>query len=309
MSVQVPIILIFFNRYDTTMQVLNSIKAAKPIKLYLVSDGARTNVEGEEKRVKELRHAVEQEINWECSVQKIYADRNMGCHKRMVSGITEVFKKEERAIIIEDDIVPIQSFYRYCEELLERYKNDEQIFFVSGNNMMQQSKGEESYMFSKYPSIWGWATWKRAWQQYDDTAEGWEMIKKSGCLDKYFGGRRVAEFYAAQFGKAFTGECDTWDYQWEASRMYQGGIGIIPKFNLINNIGFNREDATHTKGGSQYDFSTQELTFPLVHPVTIEINKEYDDLYRTKIIDAEYFRYSIPGKILKKVSDLIRGES
>lgn len=301
MSVKVPIIFIFFNRPDTTMQALESIRAARPEKLYLVSDGARPTTLGEKERVAQLREEVERNIDWQCNVHRIYADKNMGCHRRMVSGITAVFEQEEKAIIIEDDIVPIQSFYQYCEELLERYKDEEKIYFISGNNMMQEPEMDESYIFSKYPSIWGWATWKRAWSQFDDTMEKWNAIKKSGCMNQYYGRDSIVRFYASQFESAFTGKCDTWDYQWEANRMWNGGIGIIPKYNLICNIGFNREDATHTKGDSQYDFSTKVMNFPLKHPAAITVNEKYDKLYKEKIIDSDYFKSTIMGKILKKL--------
>lgn len=307
-----PITFIFFNRPDTTMQVFSCIREAKPKKLYLVSDGPRANRNGEKEIVEQLRKTVEDAVDWECEVHRDYADANMGCHKRMRSGISNTLAKEETTIIIEDDIVPLPCFFPYCQELLSRYREDERIFFISGNNLLQDdSVRDGSYVISRYPSIWGWATWSRAWEKYDDSMAFWEKVKKDGCVRRYYG-ERFGAMFEKQLECAYTGERDTWDYQWEATRMYYGGYGITPKYNLIDNIGFNREDATHTQGGCMYDFARKELPFPLVRPAHEDVDDRYDKRYIRKIVAREFERLYFWGKVryrLRKLRTRISGKS
>lgn len=295
-----PVAFIFFNRPDTTMQVLKEIRRAKPDKLYLISDGAREGRSGEAALVEQLRHDVEAGIDWECNILKNYAPKNMGCRKRMASGITWVLEQEETTIILEDDIIVAPSFFRYCQELLNYYKDDDRVAYISGNNIYKDYKVQNSYLFSKFPSIWGWATWRRAWNWYDDSMEGWEEIKKERCIEHYYG-KKWAKFYIPQIECAYTGERDTWDYQWEASRMRHGGLGIIPKQNLVENIGFNREDATHTRGDSMYDFTKYNLVFPLQHPSVVENDTSYDRGYQKHIIAREFERLYFWGKVRRRL--------
>lgn len=302
-----PITFIFFNRPDTTMQVFECIKRAKPKKLYLVSDGPRPAKDGEKEIVEQLRKTVEDAVDWECEVHRDYADANMGCHKRMRSGISNTLAKEETTIIIEDDIVPLPCFFPYCQELLSRYREDERIFLISGNNLLQDgSVSDGSYVISRYPSIWGWATWRRAWEKYDDSMAFWEKVKKDGCVRRYYG-ERFGAMFEKQLECAYTGERDTWDYQWEATRMYYGGYGITPKYNLIDNIGFNREDATHTQGGCMYDFSRKELDFPLVRPAHEDVDDRYDRRYIRKIVAREFERLYFWGKVRYRLRKLFHG--
>lgn len=303
-----PVTFIFFNRPDTTMQVFERIRKARPQKLYLVSDGPRRGRDGEKETVEELRRSVEERIDWECEVNREYAGQNMGCHKRMKSGISATLKKEETTIVIEDDIVPLPCFFRFCQEMLARYRDDESIFYVSGNNLLQEHPVEgQSYVISGFPSIWGWATWRRAWSRYDDSMAFWEKVKQSGAIRRYYG-KRFGEIAEKQLERAYTGERDTWDYQWEATRMYYGGYGIIPKYNLIDNIGFNREDATHTQGGCMYDFSRKALEFPLVHPDGARADGKYDSDYIRKIIAKEFERLYFWGKVRYRLRRTFRGK-
>lgn len=260
-----PIAFFFFNRPDTAYQVFECIKGAQPEKLYLISDGPRASRDGEKEKVEALRAEIESRIDWDCEVIKDYAPENMGCHKRIASGITNVFKQEETAIILEDDVYVRPSFFPFCEELLERYKDTEEIFFISGANVYQDYRPDDSYIITKFPSIWGWATWKRAWDKYTDNPDDWFEMKKHNPLHWYYG-RFLGNVLSKYFEDAYVGKIDTWDYQWEASRMKYHGLGIVPTLNMMENIGFNRDDSTHTNGGSIYDFTSYETEFPLKHP-------------------------------------------
>lgn len=295
-----PITFIFFNRLDTTLKVLECIRKAQPERLYLISDGARTERNGEKELVESIRNQVEAGIDWPCKIFKNYAEKNMGCHKRMASGITWVFEQEETSIILEDDIIPVPAFFQFCEELLIKYKNEDRVTYITGNNIYHDYPIKDSYLFSKFPSIWGWATWRRAWKFFDDSPAVWEKMKKANTIESYYG-PKWAKFYKAQIEKAYMGELDTWDYQWEASRMYHNGLGIIPKYNMIENIGFNRDDATHTRGNSMYDFTKKNVEFPLMHPDSVQCDENYDRAYIKNIIAKEFERWTLNGKILRRL--------
>lgn len=298
-QLEVPVIFIFFNRKQVTMETLEAISKVKPKKLYLVSDGARENKENEAKVVADLRNDVEKRIDWECEINKNYAESNMGCKQRVASGISWVFSQEEMAIIVEDDVVALPGFFYFCEELLIKYKDDGRIYCISGHKVYDDYEIENSYIFSRHPNIWGWATWRRAWNQYNDDIEDWNKIKQSNVIENFYN-NKVAKIYKKLLEKAYTGEVDTWDYIWTADVVKNNGLGIVPKTNLIKNIGFNDLDATHTKGESPYTFERQDLEFPLAHPKDIVRNEEYDRL-ALKQMEKELQGPSIASKVIKKL--------
>ncbi len=260
-----PVTFIIFNRPDTTQKVFDAIRLAKPEKLLLIADGPRDGRPGEREKCEQTRKIVEN-IDWECEVLRNYSDINMGCKKRVSSGLNWVFENVEESIILEDDCLPDPSFFRYCQELLEKYRDDERVMVISGDNMLfEKNMQEHSYYFTKYVHIWGWATWRRAWKLYDVNIELWPKANEKGLLlgivDKlelYQWKNNLNSVYAENF--------DTWDYQWVFSIWMQSGLSIAPGKNLISNIGFN-QDATHTHGASIYsNMQTEPLTFPLKHP-------------------------------------------
>jgi len=267
----VPICFIIFNRPDTTEKVFQQIRVVKPKKLYVVSDAARN--ETEEDVVQRTRAIIEDNVDWECEVIKNYAQINMGCGERVSSGISWAFEREEELIILEDDCVPDQSFFYYAQELLEKYKNDERIMYISGDNFHKDIDIHFSYDFVKIGWIWGWATWKRAWSKYDFQFSHWKKDRES-----------VRRFYTKDEYEAFARDLDsltergmyTWDFQWQYCCAINGGLCIIPEVNLINNIGFGA-NATHTKTAiPYYNGSTKTLMFPLKDPEVILPNLEYD---------------------------------
>lgn len=298
-QLEVPVIFIFFNRKQVTMETLEAISKVKPKKLYLVSDGAREDKENEAKVVADLRNDVEKRIDWECEINKNYAESNMGCKRRVASGISWVFSQEEMAIIVEDDVVALPGFFYFCEELLIKYKDESRIYCISGHKVYDDYEIENSYIFSRHPNIWGWATWRRAWNQYNEDIEDWNKIKQSNVIENFYN-QKVAKIYKKLLEKAYTGEVDTWDYIWTADVVKNNGLGIVPKTNLIKNIGFNDLDATHTKGDSPYTFARQDLEFPLAHPKEIVRNKEYDRL-ALKQMEKELQGPSIALKVIKRL--------
>jgi hypothetical protein len=214
----------------------------------------------------------------------------MGCKNRISSGLDWVFENVEESIILEDDCLPEPSFFRYCQELLEKYRDDERIMVISGDNMLfDKNNQEHSYYFSKYVHIWGWATWRRAWKLYDVNIELWTEVKEKGLLQGIVDKLEMSQ-WESNFDLVHSNNFDTWDFQWVFSIWVQSGLSIVPGKNLISNIGFN-QDATHTRGDSIYsNMKTEPLTFPLKHPPYILRSKKND-----KLESLNYFMDSKSG--------------
>ena len=300
-QIETPVYLCIFNRPDTTKEVFEAVRKARPKKLYICSDAPRENRENEAEIVAQTRSIVEDHIDWPCEVHKNYAEKNMGCKKRMASGISWVLEQEESAIILEDDTVPCEDFFPYMEAMLEKYKDDPRVMMVSGTNLIRKVKIEDAYTFSRFSVIWGWATWKRAWALYDVNMEQWPQVKESKALRSHFNGLAY-KFFERDADKIYSGLVDTWDLQWDFCRHMNDGLGIVPKQNLVNNIGFNRADATHTVGKSFEDFSTGKVEFPIqfVAEEKVALNQAYDAAYMRKNMGLKKIYNYIRKKLHKK---------
>lgn len=275
-QLKTPVAFIIFNRPDTTALVFAEIAKAKPPKLLVVADGPRTSRPGEAERCAATR-AIIGRVNWDCEVLTNYSDANMGCKNRVASGLDWVFEQVPEAIILEDDCLPHPTFFRFCEELLERYRDDERIAMISGGNFQfGRKRGDASYYFSRYNHIWGWASWGRAWQHYDRDAAIWPEFRDNGCLEVLIKDPGERKFWAKIFQSVYEGRIDTWDYQWGLATWAHGMVSVIPSVNQISNIGFG-VDATHTHGASIYAaLPVEPLRFPLCHPKVILPHAEAD---------------------------------
>jgi hypothetical protein len=298
----IPVVFIIFNRPYTSKIVFEEIRKAKPKKLYVISDAPRN--ETDEKLVQESR-AIIDTVDWDCEVNKNYAEKNMTCGVRVASGLDWVFSKEEYAIILEDDCVPEQTFFRYCQELLKKYKDDERIMYISGNNFHKKIDIPDSYSFVKFGWIWGWATWARAWDKYDFHVETWPEVRKSNVLKGYYN-KMELKVMTRDLGYLETSNTVfTWDYQWQYTNAINSGLCIVPKCNLVNNIGFD-ENATHTKGKMlYYDGTTQELQFPLHHPRAIVCNSEYDRLTVIHMKGGQNRWIALTKRVIHKIKKIL----
>ena len=294
-----PILFIIFNRPDTTIRVFNEIKKIKPTKIYIVADGPRLNKNGEKEKCEETRKIIDL-IDWQCQVFKNYSNINLGCKKRVSSGIDWFFKNEERGIILEDDCLPNNSFFKFCEEMLEKYKNDERIGMISGDNFQfGKIKNEYSYYFSKYSHIWGWATWRRAWNKYDVNLTDWPKIKKENKLKKIFNNKKDIFYWSSIFDNIYNNRIDTWDYQWSFTCFLNNYLSIMPQKNLISNIGFGGIGSTHTKKINKFsNMETSELSFPLKNPKNIIVSYESDKIVRKN--NYPFLKYFI-SKFVKNI--------
>ncbi len=293
-----PVAFIIFNRPDTSVQVFEEIRKAKPEKLYIISDAAREGREEEAEKVKECRKSIEDMIDWSCEVHKNYAESNMGCKMRVSSGISWALENEDRIIILEDDVVPSQQFFPYMQQMLEEYKNKKHVMMVSGTNLMKGVPVEGDYTFSFFAMIWGWGTWKRAWSEhYDVTMADWPEVEKSGQLKKIYGNPLSYWLFKRDAYKVYSGEKDTWDIQWDYCRFKNKALGIVPKYNMINNIGFEREDATHTTGVSFEDFSYGNMNIPCTIKDRVEYDRAYDKAWIRKYMGVKRIAKAVIRKI------------
>jgi hypothetical protein len=268
-SLRIPVLLMVFNRPETTRQVFNAIRNARPLRLYVAADGPRLNKAGETDKVRQVRELIEHGIDWDCVLTTLFREQNFGCRRAVSSAIDWFFEQEEEGIILEDDCLPHPTFFRFCQELLQKYRFDSRIMMISGNNFQfGQRRTKYSYYFSRYTHVWGWATWRRAWRFYDMNMNAWPELQKGQWLADILRGEEYAiPFWEKIFQAVSAGDIDTWDYQWLLSSWAQNGLSITPNCNLVSNIGFGPA-ATHTKSQEHQRaiIQAQPMAFPLQHP-------------------------------------------
>ena len=242
---QTPVLFLIFNRPNTTRQVFEAIKRAKPIKLYVAADGPRQNRKGDAERVAEARQIVTA-VDWPCDVKILFRDQNLGCKQAVSSAIDWFFENEEQGIILEDDCLPHPDFFGFCETLLNRYAHDEQVWVVTGDNFQDgQWRGDAPYYFSRYNHVWGWASWRRAWIKRDMNIDFWPKWKKSPEWKAWLPNQAERAYWSGIFDRVYRNKINSWAYPWTASVWFHGGLTATPNVNLVTNIGFG-PDATHT---------------------------------------------------------------
>jgi hypothetical protein len=280
-ELKTAVLFLVFNRPDTTAQVFEAIRLAQPPRFYIAADGAREDKEGEAEKVKQVREIVAN-IDWDCEVKTLYREKNLGCKIAVSSAIDWFFEHEEMGIILEDDCLPHPTFFRFCEELLEKYRDDERIMMISGENFQfGRKRTEYSYYFSRYNHIWGWASWRRAWKHYDVDMKLWPEIRNGKWLYDIFRNKNVVLSWRKIFDNTYQGKINTWDYQWTFACLVQSGLSILP--NLISNIGFGL-NSTHAMGQSKFsNMQFEPVNFPLAHPLFI-LHDDLADIFTEKII-------------------------
>ncbi|MGB7345245.1 MAG: glycosyltransferase family 2 protein [Pirellulaceae bacterium] len=262
------------------------IRAAQPKQLFLVSDAARDERGGESELVAQTRAETESQIDWDCQVQKIYADRNMGCGPRISSAITQAFQSVAQLIVLEDDCVADPTFFDFCGQTLERFENDNRIMSISGDNFQNGiSRTDDSYYFSKYTHCWGWATWKRAWQHFSLDMPSWPEFRDSGGLHAYCDNTHEIEYWTRIFNDCHTGNVSSWAYPWQLSCWMNHGLTVLPDVNLVTNIGFG-DDATHTKQQTQNSHLASHSIDQIRHPQRVFRNHAAD-LYTDRVLYSQ----------------------
>jgi len=297
-----PVAFFIFNRADCTARVWAQIRLAQPPVLLIVADGPRA--ENEQSICNATRTIVEH-VDWPCDVRRNYSPVNMGCRNRVASGLDWVFQEVEEAIILEDDCLPHLTFFRFCEELLDRYRNDHRVMHIGGNNFQKgRKRGDGSYYFSKYSHIWGWATWRRAWKCYDVNMTSWT---KSGgeIVEKWCRGKIEKHYWTVMFRGAAEGRLNTWDYAWLFACWKNMGLSIMPNVNLVSNIGFGVGSSNTVSLQSPLaSLAVEAVTFPLIHFSSMAVNQIADDfIFKTVFVPDR----TLADKIKKRLKRLFSG--
>ncbi len=307
--VRSPVALFMFRRPDTTARVLDAIREARPALLLVVADGPRPDRPDDATACAATRALIDG-VDWPCEVRREFATENMGCRRRVASGLAWVFGQVPEAIILEDDCVPDQTFFRFCDELLERYRDDPRVAQITGaNNQKGRRRGKHSYFFSRYNNVWGWASWRRAFDLYDVDMRRWPELRDSGWLADMLGDRRVAHYWTQQFQATYERRIDTWDYQWVYASWLHSMVSLVPNRNLVRNIGFG-PDASHTHAQDAFaDDRLESVGFPLDHPSAVARDVRADRFTeRFEFIEAllARLRRTLRLRLLRPIKEIIR---
>ena len=301
-----PVVLIVFNRPEETSILLKVLREVAPKKLYVISDGPRQGRQEDVRLVEKVRNLIDKEVDWDCDLNKIYANSNLSGPVRVPSGFDIVFSNEEQAIILEDDCIPSVDFFKFCDELLEKYANNERIGTICGFNLefnffgqIIENRHAESYFFSRYPASWGWATWRRVWENFDHDLEDFPLLVEKGFFNSIFKNKYVRKFWVDKFDDFYRNEKNNWDYKLTYSLLKNEQLSIIPNVNMVQNIG--------TEGGTNYkkkDYisrkKSNDISFPIKEPFIIEP----DDLYDNRV-SKHFFSSSLLSKVMRLVRNKI----
>lgn len=276
------VLFIVFNRPDTSLKVFEAIRAVRPPRLYIAADGPRPNRQNEAALCESVR-GIAKLVDWDCQLFTRFMNINVGCKRGVTGAIDWFFDNETEGIILEDDVVPHATFFPYMDQLLERYRDDESVRMVSGSNLVAPYMvTNTSYMFSRYTHIWGWGTWRRSWKKYDVTMSDWGGVRATQWMEEYLADcpETAAGKWRQIFDAVWMNMIDTWDYQWTYSCWRSNGLCIVPKVNMVKNIGFGA-DATHTTMAEPELLKMSVATaleFPLTAPSDLSRNLELDRL-------------------------------
>jgi hypothetical protein len=269
-----PVLLIVFNRPDTTALMLKALESVRPSRLFIAADAPRPDRPDESARCAATRALVSR-IPWPCSVETLFADENQGCREGPIAAITWFLSRNESGIILEDDCIPHPAFFPFCAELLQRYRNDERVMTIGGANFQGgQKRSPYSYFFSQLIHIWGWATWARAWKHFDANMTTWSETRSLGLMHQLFPGERARRHWDGKMRGMAAGRRDAWDYAWMYACYSQRGLCILPESNLITNIG-GESGSTHQSvaGDAFINVPHEALDFPLRHPPYMVVNR------------------------------------
>ena len=301
-ALHTAVLLLIFNRPDTTRRVFEAVRRARPPRLYIAADGPRTTHPDDPARCAAAR-AIVADIDWPCEVFTLFRTTNLNCGVGPASAIDWFFRQEQEGIILEDDCVPAPSFFRFCEELLTLYRHDTRVMHIGGNNFSREARRPrpveaDSYYFSTQVNSWGWATWRRAWQLYDFNLSNYQDLRNAGKLEGLYSSRLETSYRLRKIESVLDvpHPADVWDYQWHFTIVANSGLCIVPATNLVGNIGFG-EQGTHTLNATDEfaNVPTTDIAFPLSHPTTVLADRRRD---------RQRFREFLWGRLTVKVREL-----
>jgi hypothetical protein len=273
-----PVLLIVFNRPETTQKVFDAIRAAKPECLYVAADGHRNSKPGEAKLCADSRK-IATAVDWSCDLKTSFQDKNLGCGPAVSQAISWFFENEPEGIILEDDCVPDASFFPYCEKLLERYRNDQKIALIAGTNWQNGVKrGMASYYFSSIPHTWGWASWRRVWKNFSLDLNVLAQGKPFERMTRAEFPKEIIAYYRKCLWLVENEKVNAWDYQFFLSFVGKQ-LSVVPNVNLITNIGYLTGGTHGKKGDTTSSIAASSIEFPLIHPKQVKANRKADLFY------------------------------
>ncbi len=304
-----PVLLTVFNRPHETRRVLACFRRVRPATIFIAADGPRTGRVADQALCEEVRSIVTGQIDWPAKVMIDFAPRNQGLRRRMASAISWALRHEDRVIVLEDDCLPDPSFFRFCTELLERYADDQRVGVITGDNFQPEGfTCNASYYFSRFPHCWGWATWRRAWELYDDKMSDWPAIRETGWLKDLFPHRLEELYWRKIFDETYRGKIQSWAYRWTYSCWRWQMLTATPAFNLVTNIGIGAA-ATNTRDAElgKHGLAAEALSFPLVHPANVLRNISADGYAQQHAFGQAKDR-SLQGRLHRLIAKLTRSE-
>ena len=303
-QLRAPVALFVFNRPDTTRKVFEAIRCAKPSKLFVIADGPRRENSNDAQKCEEVRRITEH-VDWPCEVMRNYSDLNIGCDQALAKGMDWLFERVDKAIILEDDCVVNRSFFRYCDELLERYETDERIMTISGRNyQFGRRRTDYSYYFSRYGHLAAFATWRRTWKHFDSEMSLWPEMRDGGWLNDWLGDKKLVDYFSRLSEDMYAGKTyRPFDVLWGFSCCTQGALAILPNVNLVTNVGYSPK-ATHTKDEDSIfaNLPVKSMNFPLSHP-PLFIRDAVADAYSEKIM---FLRPVLGARIRSRIKKLLK---
>lgn len=304
-----PVAFIIFNRPERTARVFAEIAKARPAKLLVVADGPR---HADERELCTATRAVIDQIDWDCEVLKNFSDVNLGCKRRVSSGLHWVFEQVEEAIIVEDDCLPHPTFFQFCEEMLEHYRHNPRVGMICGSSFQGgRRRLPYSYYFGLHITVWGWASWRRAWSKYDLEMRRWPELRESSWLSDLLKNPVAVKNWHEIYEGAFQDEFDTWDWQLFFSSWSNDMLAAIPNRNLVTNIGFG-EAASHTQDTlpTMANLPLKAMDFPLKHPPAVSLDREADDLAFRRIypwiVENQNYYWQLRHKVVATLPEPFR---
>jgi hypothetical protein len=297
-DLETPVALFTYRRPEQTRRVVERILEAEPPQVLVVADGPADDAEREQ--VAAVRQTIA-EADWECELSRNYADGNLGLKERFATGLEWIFDEVPEVIILEDDTLPDPTFFRFCDELLDRFRGDKRVWDITGRNEMGvYSQGGYSYHYSYYGSIWGWATWRSSYEEYDPEMVAWDdPIVRDRIRDLLVEGNQV-EYAEDVYNRTWNGDHITWDYQWGFARHRNSGLSVVPAKNLVENIGFD-EMATNTKTPNNFAGTpVRAMNFPISHPPFVGVDREYDRQFHLRRYDKSNLLKRWVSRIVEK---------
>lgn len=290
-----PVLLIGFNRPQHMRRQIDQLRDVKPDQIFVSIDGPRRNRPDD---VRERLAVIDvlREIDWPCVVERRFVETNQGLNEGVVGAITWFFERVDRGVILEDDCLARPEFFAFAAELLDRFADDDRIMHISGNSLISDERSPTSYVFTSVGHIWGWATWRRAWNTIDPSMSGWTSVRRevrrSGPL-----GRALAR----KFDSASNGRKVRWARWWYLANVVNHGMAVVPTVNLVSNIGIGPEATNTVSGRHPLVLPTDvPMSFPLRHPDRVLIDPVYEKL------SARYHSRSFKDRTGDRVASLVR---